>query len=275
MARKAFQLGASLLTLGAGLLANFTAMAAQPDLFDGQWHYSLTPYLWLPTLDGTAFFPLRPPLAGRTVDVEVKPNQYLSALKFGALLAGEARKGEWSVATDILYMRLGASGTRIRSISGPRGAIVIPTSSYANGSVDLALWGVVGGYTLLRGTYGNLDVIAGIRYAYLKAQVDLAVTVGPLGASDSPSASRNATDGIGGVKGALNFAGDRTWYLPYEFDIGGKSGNTTYNGEAGVGYRFGWGDVIAGYRALKYKFSDRNLQDIRFNGPVIAASFHW
>ncbi len=275
MARKAFGLSASLLALGACTLAPPNAIAAQPDMFDGQWHFSLTPYAWLPTIYSTSYLPLPPPLGGRTVEVQMQPSQYLSSLKFGALLDGTARKSEWSISTDILYMRLGAAETHVRKVVAPDGSFEFPTSSYANGSVDAAIWGLVGGYTVMRNSWGTLDVIAGMRYAWLKVSVDLAVTVGPLSASGSPSVTKDLADPIAGVSGAFELSENRKWYLPYELDIGGKSGNTTYNGQAAVGYRMDWGNVLVGFRELKYRFSGMDIQDVRFSGPAIAATFQW
>lgn len=275
MAKKALAFTGSLLALIAGALAGVTAFAAEPDMFDGQWHYSLTPYVWIVSLHGTAYLPLPPPLEGRTVDADITSGQIFSNLKFGAMLGGEARKGDWSIATDLLYARIGASKSTVNQLTGPGGAIVVPTSSYINASVDLAILGLVGGYNLMHNSYGTLDVIAGVRYAETKTSASLTVRVGPLGAAPSPSNSKDLTDGIVGIMGEFELSDSRAWYLPYEFDIGGKSGNVTDNALAGVGYRMSWGNVLVGYRYLKFRFSDNNVQDLRFNGPAIGATFFW
>jgi len=275
MVKKASGFTGSLVALIACALAGSTALAAEPDMFDGQWHYALTPYAWFPTIYSTSYLALPPPLVGRTIEVQAQPSQYLSSLKFGFALDGTARKGDWSIATDILYMRLGAAQTHARKVIGPAGEIEVPTSSYANLSVDAAIWSLVGGYNLVHNSYGTLDVIAGARYAGLKTSVDVFVTVGPLSASGSPDVTKDLTDGIVGIMGNLELGEARGWYVPYEFDIGGKSGNVTYNAQAGVGYRMSWGNVMAGYRELKYRFSGKNQEDVRFSGPAIAATFLW
>jgi len=274
MAMKALKSGVSLLAAGACTLAASSATAAQPDMFDGDWHFSLSPYLWIPTIYSTANLPLPPPLGG-TVNLEVKPNKYLSDIKFGSLFEGAARKGDWVVGTDVMYMKLGGSKSTVKSLTGPGGVVVIPTTSYVNGSIKVGIVGLVGGRTVMHNEYGNLELIAGVRYADVTAKADLALSVGPISEHASPSHSRSVTDGIGGVQGAWELGDGHKWYLPYEADYGGASDNTTYNLQAGVGYRMGWGNLLAGWRDLKYKFSGKNVEDIRFSGPLIAATFQW
>jgi hypothetical protein len=64
--------------------------------YDGQWHYSLTPYAWFPNLHQTLQF--NTPLGGgKTVEVEVKPDRYLNNLEFalmGTPVDSNKRTGE-------------------------------------------------------------------------------------------------------------------------------------------------------------------------------------
>ena len=90
-----FALAALTLTLGS-----LTASAsAAVDPFDGNWHFSLTPYLWLPNINADLDFDLPPRAAAvlgtevRRLSAEVGPNDYLSNLQFALMLSGEARKG--------------------------------------------------------------------------------------------------------------------------------------------------------------------------------------
>ena len=87
-------LGAALAT--AGLLASGgVASGAGVDMYDGQWRYSLTPYAWFPNISQTLQF--NTPLGGgKTVEVEVKPDSYLSDLDFalmGDLRGAQGRLG--------------------------------------------------------------------------------------------------------------------------------------------------------------------------------------
>jgi hypothetical protein len=77
------------------------------------------------------------------------------------------------------------------------------------------------------------------------------------------------------VRGRLSF-GDGRWYVPYYADIGGGSSATTWQALAGLGYAFGWGDVLLVYRHLEYDQSGgKLLQNIRFDGPALGLAFHF
>ena len=60
-----------------------------------QWTFVVTPYLWLPSIDGTLKFNV-PPGAGGSPDVSADPSNYLENLDIALRLAVEARKGDWS-----------------------------------------------------------------------------------------------------------------------------------------------------------------------------------
>ena len=45
---------------------------------------------------------------------------------------------------------------------------------------------------------------------------------------------------------------------------------------AGLGYQFGWGEVTAMWRYLRYDMKSSSvLQDVSFSGPLIGATFRW
>ena len=81
-----------MLALGAGLLASGPAASEDVDMYDGQWHFGITPYGWLPSLHGNLNLIL--PSGSTSAAVEINPSSYLSNLQFGLMVAGEARKGE-------------------------------------------------------------------------------------------------------------------------------------------------------------------------------------
>ena len=83
---------------GVSLLAfSSAAWADRVDRYDDQWHYSLTPYAWFPNISQTLQF-TTPLGGGKSVDVEVKPDNYLSDLEFALMGTFEARKGNWALA---------------------------------------------------------------------------------------------------------------------------------------------------------------------------------
>jgi len=47
-------------------------------------------------------------------------------------------------------------------------------------------------------------------------------------------------------------------------------------GDDGVGYTFGWGDVVGAWRYTDYQMkSGSPVAEINFNGPAIAVAFRW
>ena len=91
----------------AVLLVSPPADAAQPA--NDKWQFSITPYLWLPTIDGTLQFHGR---AGGNPEVNVKanPGDYLSDLEMALLLAFEVRKGKWLLHSDVTCKDQGSEG---------------------------------------------------------------------------------------------------------------------------------------------------------------------
>ena len=122
-------LSTSLIASAASVDAATGAAGGNP--LDGNWHFTLTPYLWLPNFNGTAdvrlpgaFDRLSGAVEELRLDAEVGPNDYLENLQFALMLTGEARKGRWSALTDFIYVDFGDQKTHARSLSGPRGRVV-------------------------------------------------------------------------------------------------------------------------------------------------------
>lgn len=86
--------------------------AAQPD--NDKWHFSITPYLWAPNIDGTLSFDT-PQRLSASPNVEVGPNSYLENLDFAVMLAAEVRKKRWSVFTDLIYLDFSSEKSTVKS----------------------------------------------------------------------------------------------------------------------------------------------------------------
>src|SRR5262245_43526199 len=81
------------LVIAAAALA-LTATSGTSAAEDDTWQFAITPYVWLPSFEGTGDFET-PPDGGGQPEVEVGPVDYLEHLEFALMLAGEARKGKW------------------------------------------------------------------------------------------------------------------------------------------------------------------------------------
>ena len=264
-----------LIALLAGASLAPPAVAAESDASDAQWHYSVTPYGWFPGIKGD----LRFAAPGGNPSVDVNPDNYLSHLQFAGMLAAQARKGNYALFSDIVYVDLASLNSRVRELSGPVGNVTIPVNVDINVGIKALVWTAGGSYNVARTSAMTLDVLAGVRYA----GIDASLGADGSGRFDNFSFSRGTTqkvrlwDGIVGVQGAINLDSDGKWYVPYELDVGAGSSNWTWNGILGVGYRFGWGDVVAAWRNLQYRMSndDSLVQNLQLSGPAIGARFTW
>jgi len=124
-------------------------------------------------------------------------------------------------------------------------------------------------------------VLAGVRYLDFEAttswQLDAAVA-GPAGTAafartGSVGKSEDVLAGIVGAKGRVKL-GDGNWFANYYADVGGSGSVFTWQGMAGVGYAFKWGEVVLDYRYLYYsQDGDRLIDNISFGGFALGANF--
>jgi hypothetical protein len=269
------------LAIGAAALASPVALAEDVNMFDGQWHYGLTVYGWFPAMTTDASFTL-PNGATAAPSVTVKPKNYLSDLQFGAMGAFQARNGNLSLFTDIIYADISSLNSRVTRLHTPDGDITPPLNVDVNVGLKELIWTFGAGYTVARSDQGNLDVVGGARYGSLKTSLGVNA-FGPggiFGTSASGNANADVWTGIIGVKGALRLSDDGKWYMPYEADIGfgSTSHSSVTNGNAilAVGYKFSWGDLVGGWRYLSYDMgSSAPIQKLIMSGPALGATFRW
>jgi hypothetical protein len=264
--------------VAVGIGSTARAQAAS-DSYDGAWRFALTPYVWLPNVNGS----LRFDVSGGSGESKIDGNPFLQNLKFAFMITGEARKGPWSVFSDLVYFDFNGTQSALRSVSGSGGVISIPRELNLDTKTDLSgsAWTTAGSYTALRTGTATLDVFGGVRYLAVRASLDwsLAATfTGPgITVQSTGSASRKAdlVDAIVGTKGRFSLGGGE-WFVPYYLDLGAGSSALTWQGVIGLGYTFhGW-DLLLAYRHLSYDQSDNKLlQNVRFDGPALAVTFRF
>jgi hypothetical protein len=239
-------------------------------MFDGTWHFSATPYLWLPDVNATLNYPL-----GRSgsISVDATPGGYLQYLDLAAMFTGEARKGEWSVFTDYIYLHFSADRSPVRFVTDPTGNTAVPVSIAGSSNLISNVWTLAGSYTAWRGESAFVDVFGGVRFLNFQSTIgwNFATPVANLPFGGGRSQSVNQWDGVVGFKGQVRF-GDGKWFMPYYADIGSGSNNWTWQALVGVGYQFGWGELSLVVRSLSYYFDNAQL-DLRMTGPALGAAF--
>lgn len=245
------------------------------------WSFSLTPYLWLPNINGTLKYATPPGVEGRP-EVETGPNDYLENLSFALMLAGEGRKGKWSVFTDLIYLDFNNESSAVKAVNFGGERVGTTLNSSTRSSLTGMAWTIGGGYAAVRDPKHTLDVLGGVRYFGLEASSDWQLSAAVSGSggqvfaqSGSISQKEDLWDLIVGVRGRLKL-GNGSWFLPYYADLGAGSSALTAQALAGIGYAFKWGEMLATYRYVYYDLEDDGLlQDVRFAGPAFGATFRF
>jgi hypothetical protein len=262
----------------AGMLCLRNAHASDDD-----WKFSVSPYLWLPTFNATFKYSL-PPSTG-SPEVEVGPIDYLNRLDFLLMLAGEARRGDWSIFTDYINLDVSGGDSHVKSVDFGGTLVGSSIDIGTQTSIKGYVWTLGGGYTVVRSADASMDVIGGVRYLGIDVSTDwhLSGTItGPPPASLTFPATGNVServdlwDAIIGVRGRINLDDAGKWSVPYYIDAGTGSSTSTWQGMTGVAYAFGWGDALLAYRHLSYdQKNDQFIQNLSCSGPMFGATFRF
>ena len=142
-------------------------------------------------------------------------------------------------------------------------------------------WTLAGSYRVVPDVRSPVDVFAGARMLDIKEKLGWQLS-GNVGSVPLPGRSGNLEtkaqnwDAIVGVKGRMAFGAERKWFVPYYLDVGAGESDLTWQAMGGIGYAFGWGDIVGSWRYLDYKMkSGSNVEKLNFSGPAVAAVFHW
>jgi hypothetical protein len=201
------------------------------------------------------------------------------------MLSGEARKGNWSVLTDVVYLDVESDNSKVKSVSftGPGGRIEISAGADLGTKVKLTgfEWELAGAYTVARGGNSSLDVLAGFRYLGIELKTDWLLSgsvtdnVSTFARSGSTSDRVDLWDGIIGIRGYVGL-GQSKWAIPYYLDVGTGNSAITSQAMAGIEYRYSWGELQLLYRYLYYDLKgDKLLQNVSLSGPAIGVNFRF
>ncbi len=251
------------------------AQAADPGN-DDDWQYNASIYLWGAgakgrTASGSDASGNR--IDGSDIDFDVGFDALLKNLNMAFMGDFEVRKARWSLLADLIYLNVEADK------SGSVPVPVLPGSNATvkvDADVKMKAWllNLIGGYNVWQTEKGTLDLLAGARYFDLRLDLDIGAKLGGLAPSADLSPSLISLDAVIGVKGHLDL--NKQWYAPYYLDIGTGQSDFTWQALAGVGYRFGWGNVSLTYRHIDWDYgSDRTIDNFKLSGPLLAATFQF
>ena len=286
-------LGSAVVALGADLPVRgpkAVELTAPPV---DHWSFRFVPYAWITALDGSTT------VRGRTVDVNASFSDILDKSDSIFALMGyfEARKGNLSLFTDLVYSNLTASkgASRSRRIS-PHVSGSIGASLGADAETLIAQFGA--GYEIAQwrsggGSVTALELIAGGRYWWQNVDIDLALA-GTLNIGGLTISGSRAIAASGDVDWVDPFIGAR---LRHQFAPGHEFTLTGDIGGFGVGSDFSWQLVgayswdfsvtqnavwsaIIGYRALSVDYAqgsgiNRYAYDMVQHGPILGVSMRF
>lgn len=242
-----------------------------------EWQFAAAIYGYFPDIGGTTTFPPHDQSKSVTADI----GSILDSLKFAFMGSLEAKKGRWGALADVVYMDVG--NTKQGEHNFQIGRVGIPADVSANLGLDLKGWvaALAGTYRMVDEQDFTADALFGARWLdmNLKLNWTLAGNLGQIAVPDR-SGTREVddsfVDAIIGVKGRKSFGADNRWFVPYYLDVGTGQTKFTWQTYVGLGYKFGWGDVLAAWRYIDYDMkSDSAIEELDFNGPAVAVVFRW
>ena len=258
------------------------------------WTFSATPYGWVPLLNGSMT------VKGRTFDVDVDFNDLMNLVRRSEipkdlfLLMGyfEARKGRFSVFSDLVYLKVGLNGSMARSrgvdelnatVGASAGLKVEMFIGELAAAYEIARWGSTG----VPGSGTAIDVFAGGRGWWQQADASLAVSgtvnIGDLtlNADRTFSASKSVgwVDPLVGLRLRHQFAPGLNFVASGDVGGFGVGSQFSWQALAAINYDFCvrnnviWSGML-GYKALFADYSKgsgltRYEYDITIHGPIL------
>jgi hypothetical protein len=254
------------------MLVNHSSWAQSSD----EWTFQAVVYVYLPSVDGETTFPASGGGSGASVDA----SKILDNLNFAFMGSFEADKDPWGMYTDVIYLDIGDSESPSRDF---RIGGTLPVGVNASIHYDLKgwLWTLAGSWRAVSAPGYTLNLIGGVRLIDVDQTIDwqLSGNIGSVALADRAGDRTTGVsnwDAIVGLKGRATFGEERRWFVPYYFDVGAGESSLTWQAMAGVGYTFGWGDVMCAWRHIDYDMkSGKSIESINFDGPGVAVAFRW
>jgi hypothetical protein len=241
------------------------------------WRYTATIYGYLPSVSGTSAFPAD----GSGTRLNIDASKVLDKLKVFAMATGGAHNGTWGVFTDVIYLKFQAAESASRDFT--IGNVGLPADASAAFDWELkgTAWTLAAEYRVVSAPAVTVDVLGGTRLLntrqHLRWNIDGSLgPLDPAARTGEITTSQSTWDAIVGVKGRYAFGDDRQWSLPFYLDAGVGESQYTLQAAGGLAYQFGWGEITAMWRYLRYDLKSSSvLRDVRFSGPLIGATFRW
>lgn len=279
---------ASMMLFAPGVRADGEPRPPTPIAASSGWTFEVTPYAWLPWLEGEGV------IRGREFNVSINPVEILENTDMVWMSYLQAKYGPLTLFSDIIYGDLSSAGSLVTSkqfsphISGTLGAAL--TAGYQFWTVEGgAMYEVAQWRTDRDAPYPDtvVELLAGGRYWYQDLSVRVALA-GTLNLDGLIVSGNTALARSGGVDWIDPFVGARLRYYPapgHELwlrgDVGGFGAGSKFTWQAFAAYDLQLctvGPVVVNgyfaYRALSVDYEtgegvNRYEYDVIEHGPII------
>lgn len=237
-------------------------MASAQNATPAEWQYELTPYLWAARMNGDVKVG---PLPKTTLDM--KFSDILSTLDFGFMSAFEARKGQWGLLFDGMYMKNSDSASASRS-----GAPTVDAKMKLRQTMlSAAMF-----YRVSDGE-APVDIIAGLRYNNIDSDAKINAAINGLTGTIKEEGRKHWTDPYIGIRARYPIA--ERWAATAYGDIGGFNVGSDRTWQASLGLSYAISKTASanfGYRYLKTDYDEGGfLYDMRNDGVYGGVSFRF
>lgn len=223
------------------------------------WSFSISPYVWAASLEGTVGVDGLPAL-----DIDASFGDILRNLDLAAMTVVELRYQRFGLYADIVFTNISVDGD-------PRREILFDDADVRN---ELFIGTFGGAYRILESERGHLDLLAGARAWSVDTRLNLD---GGLLDDQEVESNQNWVDPVIGIKGRFNLG--RGLYLNGLAHAGGFgiASDLTWDVFGGIGYQFNETvSAIAGYRHLEVDYDNSGFSfDVELSGPVIGATIRF
>lgn len=241
-------------TMPLMLLVTAPVMAAE-EQESGKWQWHGELFALGAQLDGTA-------TTGEDIDVPL--HDILDNLDFAFMGSLAVRKDKLTLFGDFIYVDLGNKATI---------PLAVPMPLEADLNLDIKQFVSTFGaaYQVADTGRTTFNLLAGGRY--LSMDADLKYDIEPV-ASGRVKDSGSNWDFIVGARGRTDL--NEKWYIHYYADIGTGNSDLTWQGIAGINYRFSKVDLTLGYAYTSWDFDKKSMiKDVAMKGPYAGIKFRF